>query len=124
MERTDRENFRTFVTKTIFVPKRMGKVKVSQQRAVYQVYFFNFSTEWAWKINAIPHLLYTWEVDPFSHFTGGWVGLGAGQDGYGQSSPPPSHRGLNPDRPARERVAIPTALSRPPLREWGMESVA
>jgi hypothetical protein len=50
-----------------------------------------------WEINATPQLLYPREVDPVSHFTGGLVVFGSGQDGYGQSRLPPPHRGLNPN---------------------------
>ena len=88
MEITVREDSRTWVTKRIFGPTRMGKVQLSQQRALYLVSFFNFGTEWLLDISATPQLLYNREGDPISHFTGGWVGLGAGQDRYGQSRPP------------------------------------
>jgi hypothetical protein len=74
----------------------MGKVKLSQQRAVSLASFFNFSAEWVWDIKATPQLLYTRGVDPVSHFTGGLVGLGAGQDGYGHSRRPPPPPGFEP----------------------------
>ena len=87
MERSGREDFRNWVTKRVFIflPKRMGKVKLLQQRAVYRVSFFNFSAEWVWEIYATPQLLYIREGDAVFHFTGGLVGLGAGQDGYGET---------------------------------------
>jgi len=52
MERSGREDFRKWVTKrvSVFLPKRMGKLKVLQQRSVYLAYFFNFSAEWVWEI--------------------------------------------------------------------------
>ena len=48
---------------------------------------------------------------PGTHFMGGWVGLRAGLDGQKISSP----TGLDPDRPARSSVAIPTELPGPRL---------
>jgi hypothetical protein len=36
---------------------------------------------------------------PNTHYTGRWVGLGAGMDGYGKVSPPTGDK--TPDRPAR-----------------------
>jgi len=52
MERSGIEDFRKWVTKRVFVflPKRTGKVKFSQERSVYLVYFFNFSAEWVWEV--------------------------------------------------------------------------
>jgi len=47
---------------------------------------------------------------PGTHFTGGWVGPGAGLDGREISSPPEFSI---PDRPARSSVAIPTELPGP-----------
>ena len=45
-----------------------------------------------------------------THFTGGWVGPGAGLDRRGKSRP---HRDSIPDRSARSSVAIPTELPGP-----------
>jgi len=90
MERSGREDFRKWGTKRVFIflPTGVGKVKLLQQRSVYLVSFFNFSAEWMWEIYASIQLLYIRERDPVSHFTGGLVGLGAGQDGYGECPSP------------------------------------
>jgi len=43
--------------------------------------FFNLCASWWWVVTATPWLLYTWERDSVTHFTGGWVDPRASLDG-------------------------------------------
>jgi hypothetical protein len=56
--------------------------------------FFNLDARWGWLVNTVPWSLYPLvRASVSTHFTGGWLGVGAGLDGCIKSH---QHLGFEP----------------------------
>ena len=85
---------------------------MAQSREEVFLHIHDAGARWGWLVNVLPRPLHL-RKRPGTHWTGGFMGLRAGLDGYGRSPPPAPSPGSNHKPPSQQQVAIPTTLSWP-----------